>query len=150
LDGEIRESKLAVGVASRRSEAGASLWESDKPQFGLVSPVPLDKVPWSPAWYVSVSRLRSDPDWEEDMLGALVAAGGLGLLLGLRYRVPAALAASVVAAIAVGLIALITGASGWAVLAGATGAAVALQVGYVGGLLLAFAAASRGSLSRRL
>lgn len=83
------------------------------------------------------------------MLGALVATGGLGLLLGLRYRIPAALAASVVVAVVVGMVALVTGASAWAVLAGAAGAAIALQLGYLCGLLLAFATASRASRSRR-
>ena len=79
------------------------------------------------------------------MLGTLVAAGGLGVLLGLRYRVPALLVASIAVAAAAAAIAIHTQASPLAVLALTLGAAATLQCGYLCGLLVAYAA-SRAKL----
>ncbi|HEX5957805.1 MAG TPA: hypothetical protein VFY92_04000 [Hyphomicrobiaceae bacterium] len=81
------------------------------------------------------------------MLEALLASGGLGVLLGLRYRIPAALVASVGVAIAGVVLAWFINASAWTVLTIPVGAVVALQLGYLGGLLL-FHAASRAGLRR--
>ena len=75
------------------------------------------------------------------MLEALVAATGIGFLLGLRYRVPAVVVASAVAAVAGAWIAYLKGASLWAILMLPVGAVVALQCGYLGGLLVAFGVA---------
>jgi hypothetical protein len=69
----------------------------------------------------------------------LAGAGAVGLLLGLRFRIPSILAASTVI-LAGGLVAVpVTGL--WTALAGAFGALCALQGGYVMGLLLWCAAA---------
>jgi hypothetical protein len=73
------------------------------------------------------------------MLGALVAAGGVGLLLGLCFRVPAVIFASAGAAIVSVGVAQAIGASPWAVLLLPIGAVVALQCGYLGGLMLGLA-----------
>ncbi len=81
------------------------------------------------------------------MLGTLVAAGGLGLLLGLHCRVPAVLVASAAVAMAGGTGALLTGASFLGALMLSLGAVAALQCGYLGGLLAAYAA-SRARLRR--
>jgi hypothetical protein len=75
------------------------------------------------------------------MFEALIAAAGIGFLLGLRYRVPAVVVASAAAAIAGALIAYLKGASLWGVLLLPVGAVVALQCGYLGGLLVAFGVA---------
>jgi len=77
------------------------------------------------------------------MLEALVLAGGLGFLLGLRYRVTAVVPASAAAAVLAPCIAYLGGAELWAVLLAAFGAVVALQLGYLGGLLLSFFTAPR-------
>jgi hypothetical protein len=74
------------------------------------------------------------------MLEALVLAGGLGFLLGLRYRVPAVVPASALAAVMGPAVAYVTGAELWVVLIASVGAVVALQCGYLGGLLLTFSA----------
>jgi hypothetical protein len=74
------------------------------------------------------------------MLEALVLAGGLGFLLGLRYRVPAVVPASAVAVVMGPVVAYVAGAELWLVLIASVGAVVALQCGYLGGLLLAFSA----------
>lgn len=79
------------------------------------------------------------------MLGTLAAAGGLGLLLGLRYRVPAVLLASIAVAAAAATVAVHMQASSLAALALALGAAATLQFGYLCGLLIAYAA-SRAKL----
>jgi hypothetical protein len=75
------------------------------------------------------------------MFEALIAAAGIGFLLGLRYRVPAAVAASAAAVVAGALVAYLKGASLWAILLLPVGAVVALQCGYLGGLLVAFGVA---------
>ncbi len=77
------------------------------------------------------------------MLEALVLAGGLGFLLGLRYRVPAVVPASAVAAALGPVVAYLAGAGWWFVLAASAGAVVALQFGYLAGLLLSYLAAPR-------
>ena len=74
------------------------------------------------------------------MLEALVLAGGLGFLLGLRYRVPAVVPASALAAVMGPAVAYVAGAELWVVLIASVGAVVALQCGYLGGLLLTFRA----------
>jgi hypothetical protein len=77
------------------------------------------------------------------MLEALVLAGGLGFLLGLRFRVPAVVPASAVAAVMGPLVAHLASAGVWAVVGASVGAVVALQCGYLGGLLLSFLTARR-------
>jgi hypothetical protein len=72
------------------------------------------------------------------MLEALVLAAGLGFLIGLRYRVPAVVVASAVAVVLGPVIAHFTGASFWTVMVTPLAALVALQCGYLGGLLLTF------------
>jgi hypothetical protein len=72
------------------------------------------------------------------MFEALVVAAGSGFLLGLRYRPPALVAASALAAVIGPIIAHLTGASLWIVLLASVGAVVALQCGYLGGSLLNF------------
>jgi hypothetical protein len=74
------------------------------------------------------------------MLEALVLAGGLGFLLGLRYRVPAVVPASAMAAVMGPAAAYIAGAELWVVLVASVGAVVVLQLGYLGGMLLTFSA----------
>lgn len=71
------------------------------------------------------------------MLGVYATAATLGLLLGLRYRVAAAIAASgcaVVAGTATAMFA--AGWPFWSALFAGFGAACALQCGYLAGLLL--------------
>jgi hypothetical protein len=80
---------------------------------------------------------------EKAVLVALVGAGGLGLLLGLRYRVPALLVASAVVAAAATAAACLTESAPWAVLILPFGAVAALQCGYLCGVALAFAAHGR-------
>jgi hypothetical protein len=72
------------------------------------------------------------------MLEALVLAAGLGFLLGLRYRVPIIVIASAGAAIMAPAVAYVAAASFWAVVIAPALALVALQCGYLGGLLLSF------------
>jgi hypothetical protein len=72
------------------------------------------------------------------MLEALVLAAGLGFLLALRFRVPALVAASAVAIVLGPVIAHLTGAPSWAVLSAPLVVLVALQCGYLGGLLLTY------------
>jgi len=72
------------------------------------------------------------------MIEALVLATGLGFLLGLRYRAPAVVVASAAAVVMGPAIAYQAGASFWAVVLAPIGAVVALQCGYLGGLLLSF------------
>jgi hypothetical protein len=74
------------------------------------------------------------------MLEALVLAGGLGFLLGMRYRVPAVVPASAMAAVMGPAAAYIAGAELWVVLVASVGAVVVLQLGYLGGMLLTFSA----------
>ena len=74
------------------------------------------------------------------MLEALALAGGLGFLLGLRYRVPAVVPASAAAALMGPAVAYVSGSELWVVLVASAGAVVALQCGYLGGLLLTFSA----------
>jgi hypothetical protein len=74
------------------------------------------------------------------MLEALVLAGGLGFLLGLRYRVHAVVPASAAAAVLGPVVAYLAGAELWAILVASVGAVVVLQCGYLGGLLLTFRA----------
>jgi hypothetical protein len=75
------------------------------------------------------------------MLEALVAATGIGFLLGLRYRVPAVVVAAAAAAVAGAVIAHLQGGSLGAILLLSVGAVIALQGGYLGGLLVAFGVA---------
>lgn len=75
------------------------------------------------------------------MLWAYAAAGGLGLLLGLRYRVPAVVLASAAVALASVFVAPFAGWSLWATVVTAFVGVLALQCGYVAGLGLACAAA---------
>src|SRR5262245_56457239 len=77
------------------------------------------------------------PNQRGGMIEALVAAAGIGFLLGLRYRIPAAIIASAVAAAAGGVVACLTGASLWGVLIAPLAAMAALQCGYLAGLLAA-------------
>jgi hypothetical protein len=77
------------------------------------------------------------------MLEALVLAGGLGFLLGLHYRVPAVIPASAVAAVLGPAVAYLAGAEFWLVLVASVGAVVALQCGYLGGLMLTHLTAPR-------
>jgi hypothetical protein len=72
------------------------------------------------------------------MLEALVLAAGLGVLLGLRYRAPAVVVGSGVAALMGPAVAYVAGASFWVVVIAPVGAVVALQCGYLGGSLLTF------------
>jgi hypothetical protein len=75
------------------------------------------------------------------MLAGYVTAATLGVLLGLRYRVAAAIAASALVLAAGTAVAML---GGWPVstaLLAALGAAGVLQCGYLAGLLLGAAAA---------
>jgi hypothetical protein len=74
------------------------------------------------------------------MLEAFVVAAGAGFLLGLRYRPPALVAASGLAALLAPAIAYLMGSSFWHVVLSSVGAVVVLQCGYVGGLLVNFSA----------
>jgi hypothetical protein len=71
------------------------------------------------------------------MLGAYVTAATLGVLLGLRYRAAAAVAASALVAVAGAAVAMLAGWSFWMALVAAFGAACVLQCGYLAGLLVA-------------
>src|SRR5262245_8569104 len=73
------------------------------------------------------------------LLGTLLATAALGVLLGLRYRVPAVLLASFAVAIAGAVVAAFSGASVLAALALSWGGVAALQCGYVVGLLIGYA-----------
>lgn len=79
------------------------------------------------------------------MLEALVLAGGLGFLLGLRYRVTAVIPASAAAAVLTCGVGYLGGVELWVILLAAFGSVVALQVGYLGGLLLSFFTAPRAN-----
>jgi hypothetical protein len=72
------------------------------------------------------------------MLEALVVATGSGFVLGLRYRVPIVVVASAAAALLGPAVAYASGASFWTVAVAPAAAPVALQCGYLGGLLLSF------------
>jgi hypothetical protein len=72
------------------------------------------------------------------MMEALVLAAGAGFLLGLRYRVPALVVASAAAVIAGPAIAHFTSAPTWMVLISPLTTLLALQCGYLGGLLLTY------------
>lgn len=74
------------------------------------------------------------------MLETLVVAAGIGFLLGLRYRVTVVIIASAGVAVAAVAIARSAGASLWGILAALGGAIVALQCGYLGGLLMTLGA----------
>jgi hypothetical protein len=74
------------------------------------------------------------------MLETLVLAGGLGFLLGLRYWVPAVVPASALAAVMGPAVAYVAGAEVWVILIASVGAVVALQLGYLGALLVTFSA----------
>jgi|SoiMethySBSTD1v2_1073268.scaffolds.fasta_scaffold933612_3 hypothetical protein len=79
------------------------------------------------------------------MLEALILAGGLGFLLGLRYRVTAVVPASAAVAALTSGIGYLGGIELWLVVLAAFGSVVVLQVGYLGGLLLSFFTASRAN-----
>jgi hypothetical protein len=79
------------------------------------------------------------------MLEALALAGGLGFLLGLRYRVTAVVPASAAAAMLTSGIGYLGGSELWVVLLAAFGSVVILQLGYLGGLLLSFFTAPRAN-----
>jgi hypothetical protein len=70
------------------------------------------------------------------MLWAFTAAGTVGLLLGLRFRMPSVLAASVVILVGAIVAAPLAGLPLWTALAAAFGALFALQSGYLVGLAL--------------
>jgi hypothetical protein len=72
------------------------------------------------------------------MLEALLLAAGVGFLLALRFRVPALVVASAVALVLGPVIAHLSGASFWAVVSAPVTTLVALQCGYLGGLLLTY------------
>lgn len=74
------------------------------------------------------------------MLWAYASAGGFGLLLGLRYRASAVIAASAVLMLLGATACRLAGWSIWSAVAGAFSSALALQCGYVVGLLLTCAA----------
>jgi hypothetical protein len=84
------------------------------------------------------------------MLEALALAGGLGFLLGLRYRVTAVVPASAVAALLTSSIGYLGGFELWVIGLAAFGSVVALQLGYLGGLLLSFFTAPRANPDRDL
>jgi hypothetical protein len=79
------------------------------------------------------------------MLEALALAGGLGFLLGLRYRVTAVVPASAAAAMLTTGTGYLGGFELWVVVLAAFGSVVALQLGYLAGLLLSFFTASRAN-----
>ena len=72
------------------------------------------------------------------MLETLVLAAGMGFLLGLRYRVPIVVIASATAVVLGPAVAYIAGASFWAIVIAPAVGLVALQCGYLVGLLLSF------------
>jgi hypothetical protein len=69
------------------------------------------------------------------MIATLFAAAAIGVLLGLRYRVWAALAASAVAVAAGGVLVYFRNASFWDILVTPLATMTALQCGYLAGLL---------------
>ncbi len=84
------------------------------------------------------------------MLWAYAVAGGLGLVLGLRYRVPAVLVASAAYTLASITVAPFAGWSLWATLAVVFGGAFALQCGYLVGLGLVCVATRARHWPRRI
>jgi uncharacterized membrane protein YkvI len=74
--------------------------------------------------------------WGDDMLWAFAAAGAIGLLLGLRFRLPALLAASGVVVAACLLVAYFTQPGPVAAVAMTFGMLSVLQFGYVVGLMV--------------
>ena len=92
----------------------------------------------------SFARVRDDVLW------AVAAAGIVGLVLGLRFRIAAVLAASVLVLIG-GVVAVpLTGLSAWTVLGIDLCALCALQGGYLAGLLLWCAGTRVGRLMPRI
>ena len=75
------------------------------------------------------------------MLEALAGCAGLGMLLSLRYRLPAAIAVSAILLAAGAPIGQFAGLPLWTALAAAGAAVIVLQGGYLAGLLLACGAA---------
>jgi hydrogenase/urease accessory protein HupE len=82
------------------------------------------------------------------MLWAFTAAGTVGLLLGLRFRMPSVLAASVIILVGAMVAAPVAGLPLWTALAAAFGALFALQSGYLVGLALWSASSHAGWLPR--
>jgi hypothetical protein len=81
------------------------------------------------------------------MLWLYITAGGVGLILGLRFRVPAVVAASAVLLVGAITVGLVAGWSIWTTLAAAFGGAFILQCSYFAGLLLMCAFSRIGSWS---
>ena len=75
------------------------------------------------------------------MLEAYAACAGLGLLLSLRYRLPAVIAVSAILLAAGAPIGQFAGLPLWIAFLAAGGAVIVLQCGYLAGLLLACGAA---------
>lgn len=73
------------------------------------------------------------------MLWAYVFAGATGFLLGLRYRVPALLAASALAVLASPAVIALAAIPVWQALAMIAGTLAILQCGYLAGLVLLWA-----------
>jgi hypothetical protein len=72
------------------------------------------------------------------MVETLVLAAGLGFLIGLRYRAPMLVVASAVAVVVAPAIALFSKAGPWMIVLAPLAALVALQCGYLAGLLLSY------------
>ena len=70
------------------------------------------------------------------MLWAYAGVSGFGLLLGLRYRAPAVIVASAVLMLLGATICRLAGWSIWTAMAAAFSSVLALQCGYLVGLLL--------------
>lgn len=84
------------------------------------------------------------------MLWLYAGAVGFGLLLGLRFRVGAVIAASAVLVMGSAILGpLLAGWSVWMVLSAAFGGAFALQCGYFAGLLLMCALSRVGASDAR-
>src|SRR5262245_44465411 len=81
---------------------------------------------------------------ETRVLEVFAACAGLGLLLSLRYRVPALIAATALLVPAGSAIGLLTGWPLWIAVLAAGSAAAALQCGYLAGLLAACGASRAG------
>jgi len=79
---------------------------------------------------------------ESDVLWAFTIAGMIGLVLGLRYRMPAIVAASGLVLVGGIAVAPLTGLPLWTALAAPFGALCALQSGYIAGLMLSCAMSS--------
>jgi hypothetical protein len=77
------------------------------------------------------------------MLEALSIAGGLGFLIGLRYRVLAVAVVSAAVAAVGAVVAYDAGAPLWIILLGPLAAVVALQAGYVAGVVSGHAFVTR-------